>query len=208
MPYPGAIVSSGDYATDALPFLQFSYVYNNSPAYLQQHLLPLTSLSGDLNNPANFPRFTWIAADGAYNMEGPVDTIPGAASWLASQLTNHQYNVAAGDQFVQQQISLIQSSPTWTTGGSSAIFLTFDEDYNNLSLGIGNQGNLINMIVIPNDAAATAGMKSGHFVTNTYYNQYSLTSTLEYALSPTAGVPLPFLTFNDMYAEPMNDFWS
>jgi hypothetical protein len=136
-------------------------------------------------------------------MEGPVDFPTGAANWLASQLTTHQYNVAAGDQFVQQQISTIQSSPTWNTPGQrDAIFLTFDEDYNNISLGIGNQGNLINMIVIPNDGAVAAGMQSGHFVTNTYYNQYSLTATIEgaFGLAP--------LTANDMYAQPMNDFWT
>ena len=65
MPYPGAIVSSGDYAVDALPFAQFTYVYDNTPAYLQQHLLPLTNLARNLQNPATTPRFSWIAADGS-----------------------------------------------------------------------------------------------------------------------------------------------
>nr|WP_301336345.1 alkaline phosphatase family protein [Mycobacterium gordonae] len=209
MPYPGAIVSSGDYAVDALPFAQFTSVYNNTPAYLQTHLQPLTQLSIDLQTTGTTPRFSWIAADGSYNMEGPVDFPGGAANWLASQLTNHQYNVAAGDQFLQQTISTIQNSPSWNTAGQKdAIIITFDEDYNNLSLGIGNQGNLINTIVIPNDGAVTfGGMQAGHFVTNTRYDHYSLMSTLEYALSPTAGTPLTTLTFNDKYAIPMNDFW-
>lgn len=80
-------------------------------------------------------------------------------------------------------------------------------DYNNLSLGIGNQGNHIPMIVIPNDGAVTAGgMQSGHFVTESYYNHYSLMRTLEDALG-TGGVPLAPLTLNDKYATPMNDFW-
>ncbi|OBJ91689.1 hypothetical protein A9W97_12005, partial [Mycobacterium gordonae] len=209
MPYPGAIVSSGDYAVDALPFAQFTSVYNNTPTYLQTHLQPLTQLSIDLQTTGTTPRFSWIAADGSYNMEGPVDFPGGAANWLASQLTNHQYNVAAGDQFLQQTISTIQNSPSWNTAGQKdAIIITFDEDYNNLSLGIGNQGNLINTIVIPNDGAVTfGGMQAGHFVTNTRYDHYSLMSTLEYALSPTAGTPLTTLTFNDKYAIPMNDFW-
>ena len=42
MPSPGDLVSSGDYAVDQLPFAQFSYVYDNTPAYLQEHLLPQT----------------------------------------------------------------------------------------------------------------------------------------------------------------------
>src|SRR5262249_10466022 len=142
MPYPGAIVDSGGYAVDQLPFAMFNYVYANpNPTYLPTHLIPLTSLSGDLNKP-NFPNFTWIAADEANNMEGPVDFPTGALNFVGSQLTTHQYNIVAGDQFVQQQVSTIQSSPTWTTTGErDAIIITFDEDYNNLSLGIGNQGN-------------------------------------------------------------------
>jgi hypothetical protein len=64
------------------------------------------------------------------------------------------------------------------------------------------------MIVIPNQGAVTlGGMQSGHFVTNSYYNQYGLMATLEDALSPTPGALAP-LTANDMYAQPMNDFWS
>jgi phosphoesterase family protein len=211
MPYPGAIESSGDYAVDALPFANFTYVYNQPTAYLQQHLLPLTQLSTDLNTPGATRSFSWIAADGSYNMEGPVDFPGGAANWLASQLTTHQYNTAAGDQFVQQTVSTIQNSAEWNTAGAGhqdAIIITFDEDYNNLSLGIGNQGNHIPMIVVPNQAAVTTGgMQSGHFVTNSYYNHYSLMRTIEDALRPPVLGALAPLTYNDMFATPMNDFW-
>ena len=51
MPTPGDLVSSGDYSADELPFAQYSYVYDNTPAYLQEHLLPLTQLSTDLQDP-------------------------------------------------------------------------------------------------------------------------------------------------------------
>ena len=209
MPYPGAIVPSGNYAVDELPFAMFRYVYNNSPAYLQTHLLPLTQLSTDLANPSTFPEFTWIAANENYNMEGPISTPAGIGRFLVSQLTNHQYNVAAGDQFVQQQVSTIESSPTWNDPTQKdVIIITMDEDYNNLSLGVGNEGNNVPMIVIPNQGAVTSGgMQSGHFTTNTYYNQYSLMATIEDALSPTPGALAP-LTLNDMYAQPMNDFWT
>ncbi len=137
-------------------------------------------------------------------MEGPVNIPGGALNFVGSQLTTHQYNIAAGDQFVQQQVSTIQGSPTWTDSNQKdVIIITWDEDYNNLSLGIGNQGNHIPMIVIPNQGAVTnGGMQSGHFVTNTYYNHYSLMATLEDTLG------LSPLTNNDLYAQPMNDFWS
>ncbi len=200
--------SSGDYAVDQLPFAQFSYVYDNTPAYLQEHLLPLTDLSTDLEDPNTFPEFTWIAADEANNMEGPIDTPSGLSQFIISQFTNQQYNVAAGDQFVQQEVSAIENSPTWTDPNEKdAIIITFDEDNNNLSLGFGNEGNNVPMIVIPNeDAVTTGGMESGPFTTDAYYNEYSLMATIEDTLRASPGTLDP-LTANDMYAQPMNAFW-
>jgi hypothetical protein len=208
MPYPGDVVSSGNYAVDELPFAEFGYVYDNTPAYLQQHLLPLTDLSTDLQNPNTFPNFTWIAADEANNGEGPVDSLSGISQFITSTLTNQQYNLAAADQFVQQEVSTIENSPTWTDPNEKdAIFITFDEDSNELSLGFGNEGNNVPMIVIPNeDAVANGGMQSGPFTTDAYYNQYSLMATIEDALRTTPGTLAP-LTANDMYATPMNAFW-
>jgi hypothetical protein len=209
MPTPGDLVSSGDYSVDELPFAQFNYVFDNTPAYLQEHLLPLTQLSSDLQDPNTFPEFTWIAANEDNNMEGPIDTPSGIAQFLISQVTNQQYNVEAGDQFVQQEVSAIENSPTWNADGEKdAIIITFDEDNNNLSLGFGNEGNNVPMIVIPNGGAVTdGGMLSGPFTTDAYYNEYSLMATLEDTLRTTTGTPLAPLTANDMYAPPMNAFW-
>jgi len=208
MPFPGDLTSSGDYAVDQLPFAQFSYVFDNTPAYLQEHLLPLTDLSTNLEDPNTFPEFTWIAADEANNGEGPIDTPSGIAQFLISQFTNQQYNVAAADQFVQQEVSAIENSPTWTDpNAKDAIIITFDEDNNNLSLGFGNEGNNVPMIVIPNeDAVTNGGMESGPFTTDAYGNEYSLAATIEDALRTTPGTLAP-LTDNDMYAPPMNAFW-
>ncbi len=193
MPAPGTILSTGDYAVDELPFAQFDYVYNNTPAFQAAHLFPLTYLSGALNlpnTPSSFPNFTWIAANESNNMEGPVSSPADFAKWALSQATTNQYNVAAGDQFIQQQVSTIQASNTWTDPNSKdAIIITWDEDYNNLSLGIGNEGNNVPMIVIPNQGATTYNavtnpipMQSGHFVATANYNEYSLMATIEDSL--------------------------
>jgi Phosphoesterase family len=208
MPYPGDLTSSGDYAVDQLPFAQFSYVYDNTPAYLQEHLLPQSYLANALQDPSTFPEFAWVQPDEDNNMEGPVDTPSGLFQFIASQFTNQQYNVAAGDQYLQQTISTIENSPTWTDPNEKdAIIITWDEDNNNLSLGFGNEGNNVPMIVIPNeDAVTNGGMESGPFTTDAYYNEYSLMATLEDTLSPTPGTLAP-LTDNDMYAPPMNAFW-
>ena len=209
MPTPGDLVSSGNYSVDQLPFAQFNYVYDNTPAYLQEHLLPLTQLSTDLQNPNSFPEFTWIAADEDHNGEGPIDSLQGIGQFLSSQFTDQQYNVAAADQFVQQEVSAIENSPTWTDSGEKdAIIVTFDEDNNNLSLGFGNDGNNVPMIIIPNGGAESGanGMESGPFTTDAYANEYSLMATIEDALRATPGTLAP-LTDNDMYAPPMNAFW-
>ena len=208
MPTPGDLVSSGDYSVDELPFAQFNYVYDNTPAYLQEHLLPLTDLQNNLADPSKFPEFTWIAANEANNGEGPINSLSGILHFIGGQLTNHQYNVPAADQFVQQEVSTIENSPTWTDSGEKdAIIITFDEDNNNLSLGIGNEGNNVPMIVIPNGGAVTdGGMVSGPFTTDAYYNEYSLMATIEDALRTAPGTLAP-LTANDMYAPPMNAFW-
>jgi len=202
MPFPGATMSQGNYATDALPFLEFKYVFNNTPAYLQTHLLPLTHLSTDLADPNTAPRFAWIAADSANNMEGPVNTPASVAHWALSQLTNHQYNVAAGDAFVQQQVQTIEASPTWNSSQSDVIYVTMDEDSNNLSLGFGNEGNHVVMIAIPNQAAVNAGMQPGPYVVTDYANQYGLMATIE------GNMGLAPLTANDTYAQPMNGLWT
>ena len=214
MPTPGDLVSSGDYSVDELPFAQFNYVFDNTPAYLQEHLLPLTQLSTDLQNPSSFPEFTWIAANEANNGEGPINSLQGIGQFIYSQLTDHQYNVEAADQFVRQEVTAIESSPTWNADGEKdAIIVTFDEDNNNLSLGIGNDGNNVPMIIIPNGGAESGpnGMESGPFTTDQYANEYSLMATIEDALRghalPTTTDPLAPLTDNDKYATPMNAFW-
>lgn len=208
MPTAGDLVSSGDYSADQLPFAQFGYVYGNTPAYLAEHLLPLTQLSGDLKDPSTFPGFTWIAANEDNNGEGPVDSLSGVLQFIATQLGDHQYNVAAADAFVKQEVSTIENSATWTDPNEKdVIILTTDEDNNNLSLGFGNQGNNVPMIVIPSQGAVTlGGMQSGHFATDDYYNEYSLMATIEDALRGAPGTLAP-LTDNDTYATPMNAFW-
>ena len=84
----------------------------------------------------------------------------------------------------------------------SAIFVTFDEDYNNISLGVGNEGNHVVTIVIPSQGAVNAGMRCGHFLVDGHHNHYSLLRTIELALSG-----LPPLTNNDKFAYPMNEYW-
>jgi hypothetical protein len=201
MPAPGTRVSVPGYAPDQLPFLAFSDIFND-PARAEAHLFPLTQMATDLASAATAPNFAWFAANDGTNMEGPIDSVFGILAWAWSQLTDHQYNVRAGDEWLQQTLPMILNSPVWQDPTQkSAVFITFDEDYNNISLGIGNQGNHIPMVVIPSQGAIDAGMRSGHFLADDYNNHYSLLRTIEDSLD------LPPLTNNDAYANPMNDYW-
>ncbi len=189
---------------DRTPFLAFDNIYSQT-ALVNSQIRDISAMATDLSNPASVAQFNWIAGDEATNMEGPINTIPGILRFAFSQLTTHQYNVAAGDQFVQEQFSTIFNSALWQdVNTKSAIILTFDEDYNNISWGIGNEGNHVVTVVIPSPGAlqaATDPMRGGAFVASDYYNHYSLQRTIELALG------LGTLTNNDLYAQPMNEFW-
>jgi hypothetical protein len=208
--WAGYMEGGGGYTTptDRLPFLAFSDIYND-PTRVATHLFDISQMKTDLENPATTPNFVWFAADDATNMEGPTDFPVGAFNWLVGYLSPaHQYNVAAGDAWLQDQVSTIMASPTWNDPNvKSAIFVTFDEDYNNISTGVGNEGNHIVMIVIPSPGALydadtnPTGMRPGAFVATDYYNHYSLQRTIEDSLG------LDPLTNNDGYAQPMNEFW-
>jgi hypothetical protein len=187
--------------TDRTPFLAFSDIYHD-PARVASHIFDLSQLPVDLGVAQTAPNFVWLSADDDTNMEGPISGL-GAVEWLASQLGDHQYNVKAGDEFLSETIPMILNSAVWNDPTQkSALIITFDEDYNNLSLGIGNQGNNVSTIVISSAGAIAAGMRRGPFVGYQVYNHYSLQRTIEDALG------LPPLTNNDKYAQPLNQFWT
>ena len=202
--WAGYAEGGGGYSTptDRLPFLAFSDIFGDQQR-VATHLFDIGQLKDDLVDPDSAPNFVWFAADDETNMEGPTDFPLGYLNWALGFLNPaHQYNVAAGDQWLQGQLATIFDSPTWQDSDEkSAIFVTFDEDYNNITTGVGNEGNHIVTIVIPSPAAVASGMRPGQFVADDHYNHYSLLRTIEVALN------LGPLTNNDKYAQPMNEFW-
>jgi hypothetical protein len=202
--WAGYAEGGGGYTTptDRLPFLAFADIYND-PQRVATHLFDISELAGDLVDPLKAPNFVWFAADDEFNMEGPTDFPFGIFNWVLGFLDpRHQYNVAAGDEWLQGPLTTIFNSPTWQDPTQrSAIVVTFDEDYNNLTTGVGNEGNHIVTIVIPSQGAIDDGMRDGHFVAYDHYNHYSLLRMIEDSLG------LPTLTNNDKFANPMNEFW-
>lgn len=92
-------------------------------------------MGGDGAPTATTPNYAWIAAAENHNMEGPVNI-----EFILSLLTNHQCNIEAGDRFLADTLPTMLNSPAFQTQ-RSVIFIPWDEDYDNLSLGIGNEGN-------------------------------------------------------------------
>jgi len=189
--WAGYMEGGGGYSTptDRLPFLAFADIFND-PDRVATHLFDISQLKTDLQSPSTTPNFVWFAADDATNMEGPTDIPFGVFHWVLGFLNPaHQYNVAAGDAWVEDQVTTIMESETWNDPNTkSAIFITFDEDYNNISLGIGNEGNHIVTVVIPSPGAVASGMRGGAFVADDRYDHYSLLRTIEdmYGLPPLA----------------------
>lgn len=204
MDWAGYMEGGGGYTTptDRLPFLAFSDIYDD-PDRVAMHLFDISEMEQDLADPITAPEFVWFAADDATNMEGPTDFPFGILNWALGFINpSHQYNVKAGDEWLQGPLNTIMNSPTWQDPTQrSAIFITFDEDYNNITTGVGNEGNHIVMVVIPSQGAVDSGMREGHFVADDHANHYSLLRTIEDSLNL-----LP-LTNNDEFAQPMNEFW-
>lgn len=198
------LVSQGDYSTDQLPFVAFAGIGDNQQ-YAEAHLFPLDQMAVDFQSPETTPNFVWFAANEDFNGEGPVDGLSGILHFLVGQINpKHQYNVPALDQFLSETVPIVMDSAVWKDPTvKSALIVTFDEDNNNITLGIGNEGNHIVTVVIPSPGAtALGGMREGAFVVTDHYTHFSTLRTIEEALG------LPTMTNNDKYAEPLNAFWN
>lgn len=96
----------GAYSIDDLPFYFFNDVKNNA-ASCRQHLVPLTTMSQDLQRTSTTPNLSWLSADDCDDMEG--------------------CGVKAGDTWLSHTLPTIFNSPAWRTQ-RSLLVVTFDED--------------------------------------------------------------------------------
>ncbi len=183
MPSPCYLSSAGPvgpggpyYTPDLLPWSYFSDLLGN-PTRCHAHDFPLGQLSTDLASARTTPNYVWFEANDFDDME--------------------QGGVAAGDRWLRGVVGQIMRSPAFTKQ-RSAIFVTWDEDFNNKTFNQDNQDNRVPTIVIP---SPRSGMLTGPVRDGAYMNHYSLLRTLETALG------LPRLTLNDRFALPLNGFW-
>ncbi len=100
--------------------------------------------------------------------------------------------ITAGDTWLSQTLPTIFNSPAWTKQ-RSLLIITWDED------AADGQTDLQN---IPTLVLGSQGTVKQGFSTDQRYTAYSLLRTIE------AGLNLPSLTENDLFANPLNDIWT
>ena len=114
----------------------FAFYGGRCPA----NVVPLTALAADL--VANTPRFVWITPDRCHD--------------------THDCDVAAGDEWLRQEVTAITRSTAWKSNG--VLFITWDEDD-------GSADNRVLTLVL------RPGQK--HMVSQRLYTHYSLLATVE-----------------------------
>ncbi len=132
------------------------------------NVVPYTDFAQDFSDPSTTPNFAWITPNLCDDM--------------------HNCSVAAGDAWLQQNVSAILASPAFTTQ-NSLLAITFDEDD-------GSAGNNNHIATVLAGPSVTQGLRS-----NVRYDHYSLLKTIETAWS------LAPLSANDAAAIPMTDFF-
>jgi Phosphoesterase family len=100
--------------------------------------------------------------------------------------------ITAGDTWLSQNLPTIFKSPAWTKQ-RSLLIITWDEDAND------GQPDLEK---IPTLILGSQGTVKQGFSTDQRYTPYSLLRTIE------AGLNLPTLTENELFANPVNDIWT
>ncbi len=100
--------------------------------------------------------------------------------------------ITAGDTWLSQTLPTIFDSPAWTKQ-RSLLIITWDED------AADGQTDLQK---IPTLVLGSQGSVKQGFSTDQRYTAYSLLRTIE------AGLNLPSLTENDLFANPLNDIWT
>ena len=130
------LVNQGDYSTDQLPFPAFaeSVTTRNTP----RRTCSCSTDGRRFQSAETTPNFVWFAANEDFNGEGPVDGLSGILHFLgADQSGSPVQRPGAGpvlvrDRAGRDEFGRLGMDPTL----KSALIVTFDEDNNNITLGI------------------------------------------------------------------------
>ncbi len=167
------------------PFVLYKDILDN-PTRLQ-HIKPVDQLASDLAS-GTAPNYVWISPDVCHDMHGMGSSGASANGfpWCAYPPNNTVAHalIQHGDQYAQQLVSTIMSSPSWTA--DSAIVITWDEnDYAGTDTNVGygstagccaspvgyGGGRVPAIVIIGGSKVRTVSLQP--------YNHYSLMRTIE-----------------------------
>ena len=150
LPKPCFVGNQGEYVQKHDPFIYFDPIRTN-PTRCQQHVVPLTQLSADLQSNS-LPNFAFIMPNLCHS--------------------GHDCHQNVTDQWVKSIVDELQAAPA--LGKNSLIFITFDEGVPTDSAaccGLPNTGGHVAAVLISPLARAS-------FQDNTPYTHYSFLKTI------------------------------
>jgi hypothetical protein len=165
--------SGGYYLPDAEPFMAYADIVGD-PARCAAHNQPFDQLARDLSSTKTTPAFVWFAANDVNDMENG--------------------GVAAGDRWLRSTLPMIFRSPAWTKQ-RSLLIVSWDEAHVK-DFGPGYPNHIATYVL------GSQGTVKDDYVSKLRYTDYSLASTIEYALG------IGPMTGNDKYALPLTDVWT
>ncbi len=171
------LTAKSPYDPDDLPFLYFKGVGNNT-TYCQNHLKPISDFWTDLaSTTTKMPNYVWFVPNSDNTMHNNCGTLSTC--------------VTAGDTWMKNNLPKLLNSTAFTKE-KSLLIITWDEDKD------WTPANPIPTILVGSPGL----MKAGGSTSNTYYNHYNVTRTVEDALGLTP------MTSNDKNAVPIHDVWA
>lgn len=171
------LTANAPYDPDNLPFLYFKGVGNDT-TYCQNHLKPISQFWTDLRSTSTTPNYVWFVPNSNNTMHNNCSP-------------NIQTCVSAGDNWMKNNLPTLLNSPAFKTQ-KSLLIITWDEDR------YWTSANPIPTIIVGSPNL----LKAAGSTSNTYYNHYNVTRTVEDALGLTR------MTANDANAIPIYDIWA
>lgn len=148
------------YARKHDPFMLMTSILGS--ASKREHVVPGSQIYADLRTGRS-PNFSYVVPNLCHDMHG-TDVLSTGCPTSESGL------IGEGNRYLSDLIPKILHSSSWTSG--SAVFIIWDEGVGSGRSVFGYYGGLVPAIIISKN-------RSGHVVSSTLYDHYSLLKTVE-----------------------------
>jgi hypothetical protein len=156
------------YAQKHNPFLYFNSIATNPSLLANIKPFDLAQFQTELNDPMHMARYVFIAPDQCHDEHGYTG---GAAGSFPAGCDTDAGLLKLGDTFLQQTVTAIQNSPSFTA--HSAIFVVWDENDFSGNLGCcgtAGGGHIASIVITKNGKPKKSAVPMNH---------YSMLATIE-----------------------------